>query len=45
MKPADAMYVEPSLQRLSCPILRQLLGWSSSHDGMYSGSGLDVPLR
>ena len=45
MKARDAMFVEPIFGRLRCPVLRQLLGWTSSHQGHFGGSGLDVPLR
>ena len=45
MKPSDAMYVEPTIRRISCPILKQLLGCTTSHQGLFDGNGADQPLR
>ena len=39
------MYVEPALAQLSCPIARQLLGATTSNQGLYSGNRDDVPVR
>ena len=45
MKPSDAMFVEPTIRRISCPILKQLLGCTTSHQGLFDGNGADQPLR
>ena len=39
------MYVEPALAQLSCPIARQLLGATTSNQGLYSGNRDDIPVR
>ena len=38
------MYVEPALQQASCPLLRQLLGYTTSNGGYYSPNSEDTPL-
>ena len=45
LKARDAMFVEPTMAQTSCPIVRQLLGYSTQNAGLYHGNGLDVPLR
>ena len=45
IRPRDGMYVEPALAQLSCPIARQLLGATTSNQGLYSGNRDDVPVR
>jgi hypothetical protein len=42
MKARDAMFVEPTLLRRACPVLRQLLGCTTSHQGLFS-NGSDPP--
>ena len=45
MKPRDAMWVEPAMARTQCPIVRQLLGATTSMAGNYPGGNkYDVPL-
>ena len=39
------MYVEPALAQLTGPIARQLLGATTSNQGLYSGNRDDVPVR
>ena len=45
MKARDAMYVEPSMERTSCPVVRQLLGQATTMAGLYGGNRFDMPLR
>ena len=45
IRPRDGMYVEPALKQLTCPIARQLLGATTSNQGLYSGNRSDLPLR
>jgi hypothetical protein len=39
------MYVEPALQAATCPVVRQLLGESTSSAGLYLPTAEDTPLR
>ena len=45
MKARDAMWVEPSIERTSCPVVRQLLGATTTMAGLYGGNRHDMPLR
>jgi ectoine hydroxylase-related dioxygenase (phytanoyl-CoA dioxygenase family) len=45
LKARDAMYVEPAMDCIRCPIARQMLGYTTQNSGLYHGNGLDVPLR
>ena len=39
------MWVEPSISRTSCPVVRQLLGAATTMAGLYGGNRHDMPLR
>jgi hypothetical protein len=45
MKARDAMWVEPSIERTSCPVVKQLLGATTTMAGLYGGNRHDMPLR
>ena len=40
----ERMYVEPALAAARCPILRQLLGWTTSNAGLWRPTVADAPL-
>lgn len=44
-QPKDGMFVEPAMQAASCPILRQMLGYTTSNAGLYQPNCADTPLR
>ena len=45
LRPVDGLYVEPALSAARCPIVRQLLGDTTSSSGLYHPSSADTPLR
>ena len=45
LQPKDGMYVEPAMERARCPVLMQLLGYTSSNSGLYQPNAVDTPLR
>jgi ectoine hydroxylase len=45
LRARDPLYVEPALSRARCPILRQLLGVTSSQAGLIRPGGADTPLQ
>jgi hypothetical protein len=44
LRPKDPMYTEALLDHVTCPVLRQLLGHTHTHNGLYSPTAADVPL-
>jgi hypothetical protein len=39
------MYVEPAMSKATCPILKQMLGYTSSNAGLYQPNSADTPIR
>ena len=45
IQPKDGMYVEPAMSKATCPILKQMLGYTSSNAGLYQPNSADTPIR
>ena len=45
VKPKDPLVMDKLLERLDCPVLRQLCGTTRNNDSFWSPSALDTPLR
>ena len=45
IRPVDGMYVEPAMRDATCPVVRQLLGATTSSAGLYLPTAADTPLR
>jgi hypothetical protein len=45
VKPKDPLVMDALLDRLDCPVLRQLCGTTTNNDSFWSPSALDTPLR
>ena len=45
LRARDPLYVEPALSHAQCPIVRQLLGATSSQAGLVRPCGADTPLQ
>lgn len=44
MRSKDAMETEAVLKHVTCPVLRQMLGHTPTHNGLFSPTARDVPL-
>ncbi len=44
LRARDGLYVEPAMNRAKCPVVRQLLGATSSSVGLFQPAGVDTPL-
>ena len=44
LRPKEPLYVEKAMERASCPILRQMLGYTTSCGGCYAPNAEDTPI-